>query len=73
MRDDVMAGLIERVMTDEGFRQQARGDLDGALAGGGFALEADEMAAVRDFRDEYLEMSDDELMASLQTRRQGAG
>ena len=73
MRDDVMAGLVERVLTDEGFRQQARDDLDTAMTSGGFELQPDEMAAVREFRDEYLDMTDGEFMASLQTRRQGAG
>jgi hypothetical protein len=70
MRDDVMATLVERVMTDEGFRAQARDDLDGALAGAGFDLEPDELAAVREFHDESADLPDDEL-TSLLARRQG--
>ena len=70
MRDDVMAALVERVMTDEGFRQQARDDLEGALAAAGFDLQPDEMAAVREFHDEFSEVDDDQLTSSL-GRRQG--
>jgi hypothetical protein len=72
MRDDVMANLVERVMTDEGFREQTRVDLDGALAGAGFDLEPDEMAAVREFHGEFADAPDDELTTSL-VRRQGGG
>jgi hypothetical protein len=73
MRDSVMADLVERVMTDEGFRQQARDDLDGALAGAGFELEPDEMAAVRQFHDEFSGVPDDELTSSLVRRQGGNG
>ena len=66
-----MANLVERVMTDQAFVQQARGDLDGALAAAGFDLEPDEMAAVREFHEDFAGMDDEELTSSL-VRRQGA-
>ena len=69
MRDDVIAALAERVMTDESFRQGAREDLEGTLRGAGFELEDDEMEAVRGLHAEYLGASDDDLVDGL--RRQG--
>ena len=69
MRDDVLADLAERVVSDAAFRQRAREDLDAALQEGGFELEDDEMEAVRSFHSEYVESPDDELVSNL--RRQG--
>ncbi len=69
MRDDVMAQLVDRVMSDSAFREQARTDLDGALAAAGFTLEADEMTAVREFHASAVDMNDDELAGAM--RRQG--
>jgi len=49
MRDEVLAELVERALTDAAFRRRAADDLDHALADAGFQLEPDELAAVREF------------------------
>ena len=70
MRDDVMSALVDKVMMDDGFRERARTDLDGALADSGFELEDDELQAVREFHGEMAGLSDDEVTATLR-RQQG--
>jgi hypothetical protein len=72
MRDDVLMRLTDRVITDAGFRTRARRDLDGALRAEGLELSEDELAAVREFQRQTLDLSDGELTAAVAdpTRRQ---
>ena len=75
MRDDVLADLVNRAMTDADFRRRAADDLDGTLQDEGFTLEPDELAAVREFHTQVAGKSDQELEAMVADagRRQQAG
>ena len=76
MRDDVLAGLVDRAMTDPEFRRSAVADLDGTLAANGYELEPDELAAVREFHGQVAGKSEaevEELLTATAGRRQQAG
>lgn len=75
MRDAVLMSLMDRLIADAGFRARARADLNGALQAEGFALQEDELSAVRDFHRHAAELSDDDLTAVLANpaRRQQFG
>jgi hypothetical protein len=75
MRDDVLADLVDRAMTDADFRRRAADDLDGTLQAEGFRLEPDELAAVREFHAQVAGKSDEEVDALVADagRRQQAG
>jgi hypothetical protein len=75
MRDDVLADLVDRAMTDADFRRRAVDDLDGTLEAEGFRLEPDELAAVREFHTQAAGKSDqelEELVAGAGRRQQAA-
>jgi len=65
MRDDVLAALVDRALTDPDFRRRAADDLDGTLAAEGFDLEPEELAAVREFHSQAAGRSDEELEVLL--------
>jgi hypothetical protein len=65
MRDQVLAELVDRALTDADFRRRATDDLDGTLAAEGYRLEADELAAVREFHSQAAGKSDEELEAVI--------
>jgi hypothetical protein len=65
MRDDVLANLVDRAMTDADFRRRAADDLDGTLEAEGFRLEPDELAAVREFHTQAAGKSDQELESAI--------
>ena len=75
MRDDVLADLVDRAMTDADFRRRAADDLDGTLEAEGFRLEPDELSAVREFHSQVAGKSDQEVEAMVADagRRQQAG
>jgi hypothetical protein len=75
MRDDVLADLVDRAMTDADFRRRAAYDLEGTLQDEGFRLEPDELAAVREFHSQVAGKSDQEVDAIVADagRRQQAG
>lgn len=52
MAQDQLARLVQRFMTDRSFVERAQADLDGTLAAEGFALSAEDLAAVRGFQRE---------------------
>jgi hypothetical protein len=75
MRDDVLADLVDRAMTNADFRRRAAEDLEGTLQAEGFRLEPDELAAVREFHAQAAGKSDQELeamVADAGRRQQGA-
>jgi hypothetical protein len=75
VRDDVLAGLVDRAMTDADFRRQAITDLDGTLAANGYELQPDELEAVREFHGQVAGKSDAEvqqLLTAGAARRQQA-
>jgi hypothetical protein len=76
MRDEILASLVDRAMTDSEFRQQAITDLDGTLAAHGYELQPDELDAVREFHGQVAGKSEAEvqdLLASNASRRQNMG
>jgi hypothetical protein len=76
MRDEVLAGLVDKAMTDPEFRRQAVADLDGTLAAHGYELQPDELEAVRDFHGQVAGKSEaevQELLAANSGRRQQGG
>ena len=73
MRDAILAGLVDRAMTDADFRRQAITDLDGTLAANGYELQPDELEAVREFHGQVAGKSEaevQELLAANANRRQ---
>jgi hypothetical protein len=76
MRDEVLASLVDKAMTDPEFRRQAVADLDGTLAAHGYELQPDELEAVRDFHGQVAGKSEaevQELLAANSGRRQQGG
>jgi hypothetical protein len=76
MRDEVLAGLVDKAMTDAEFRRSAVADLDGTLAAHGYELQPDELEAVREFHGQVAGKSEaevQELLASNASRRQNVG
>jgi hypothetical protein len=75
MRDEILASLVDRAMTDADFRQSAITDLDGTLAAHGYELQPDELEAVREFHGQVAGKSEAEvqqlLTATAVRRRQG--
>jgi hypothetical protein len=73
VRDEVLAGLVDRAMTDQDFRRSAVADLDGTLAANGYELQPDELEAVREFHGQVAGKSEaevEELLAANAGRRQ---
>jgi hypothetical protein len=73
MRDDVLAGLVDKAMTDADFRRSAMTDLEGTLAAHGYDLEPDELEAVREFHGQVAGKSEaevQEVLAANAGRRQ---
>jgi len=60
-----LAELVERARTDDDFRRAAVEDLEGTLAANGYDLSEEEMAAVRLFHAQALELTDEELEQEL--------
>jgi hypothetical protein len=76
MRDEVLAGLVDKAMTDPEFRRSAVADLDGTLAAHGYELQPDELEAVREFQGQVAGKSEVEveaLLAGNATKRQQGG
>ena len=76
MRDEVLASLVDRAMTDSEFRRQAITNLDGTLAAHGYQLQPDELEAVREFHGQVAGKSEtevQELLATNASRRQNMG
>jgi hypothetical protein len=76
MRDEILAGLVDRAMTDSDFRRRAITDLDGTLAANGYELQPDELEAVREFHGQVAGKSETEVQELLTTnagRRQSGG
>jgi hypothetical protein len=76
MRDEVLAGLVDKAMTDPDFRRSAVADLDGTLAAHGYELQPDELEAVREFHDQVAGKSEaevEEFLTATASRRQQAG
>jgi predicted phosphoribosyltransferase len=73
MRDDVLMNLVDRALTDPQFRARAQEDLEGTLRDEGFDLTDEELAAVKEFHQEFAGLSDEEVERRLQeTQRQQA-
>ena len=75
MRDDVLAGLVDKAMTDADFRRSAMTDLEGTLAAHGYELQPDELEAVREFHGQVAGKSEaevEELLAASSGRRHQA-
>ena len=73
MRDDVLAGLVDKAMTDADFRRSAMTDLEGTLAAHGYDLEPEELEAVREFHGQVAGKSEaevQEVLAANAGRRQ---
>jgi hypothetical protein len=73
MRDEILASLVDRAMTDADFRGNALTDLEGTLTAHGYDLQPDELEAVRDFHGQVAGKSEaevQELLAANATRRQ---
>jgi hypothetical protein len=65
MRDEVLASLVDRAMTDSEFRRQAITDLDATLASHGYELQPDELEAVREFHGQVAGKSEAEVQELL--------
>jgi hypothetical protein len=65
MRDEVLAGLVDKAMTDAEFRRSAVADLDGTLAAHGYELQPDELEAVREFHGQVAGKSEAEVQELL--------
>jgi hypothetical protein len=75
MRDEILAGLVDRAMTDSEFRRSAITDLEGTLAASGYDLQPDELEAVREFHGQVAGKSEaevEEMLAANSGRRQQA-
>jgi hypothetical protein len=76
VRDEVLAGLVDKAMTDPEFRQSAIDDLDGTLAAHRYELQPDELEAVREFHGQVAGKSEVEvehlLAGNAGKRQQGA-
>ncbi len=64
-----MSKLVDQVLSDEGFRERARTDLESALAHGGYDLQSDETEAVGPFHTQAVGMSNHDIAGAM--RRQG--
>jgi F0F1-type ATP synthase membrane subunit b/b' len=76
MRDEVLAGLVDKAMTDADFRRNAITDLEGTLAAHGYELQADELEAVRELHGQVAGKSEaevEQLLAGNATKRQQGG
>jgi hypothetical protein len=73
MATDQLSQLVERGMNDPEFVRRAQTDLEGTLAAEGISLDADEMAAVREFHTQIAELSEEEIQSRLTeaNRKQG--
>jgi hypothetical protein len=72
MRDEILADLVDRAMTDSEFRRSAITDLEGTLAASGYNLQQDELEAVREFHDQVAGKSEAEVeeLLTATNRRQ---
>jgi hypothetical protein len=73
MRDEILADLVDRAMTDSEFRRSAITDLEGTLAANGYDLQPDELEAVREFHGQVAGKSEaevEEMLAANSGRRQ---
>ncbi len=73
MATDQLSMLMDRAMNDPSFVTRAQADLEGTLAAEGITLDADELAAVREFQSQTVGLSPDEIQGQLTdaSRRQG--
>lgn len=77
MSEEILTELVDKIVTDRGFRESALKDLDGALAKYGYSkrLTEEELAAVREFHAQCSGLSlvevDQKLAGAVQRRKQG--
>jgi hypothetical protein len=71
MATDQLAKLVERATNNPSFIARAQSDLEGTLAAEGIALSPEELAVVRDFRDQMANASPEEVRERLTADMQG--
>jgi hypothetical protein len=69
IRLEALKGLTILAMHDEQFRREVWTDLEGTLTRYGFALNDQEMAQVRRFRDAVVNSLDEEIYQALAVQR----
>lgn len=77
MSEEVLMELADKIVTDQGFRESALEDLNGALEKYGYSkrLTEEELSAIREFHGQCSGLSkvevDQKLAGAIRSRKQG--